>query len=84
LTVRRRQFAVVAYVSLALVGCGIFYLVGSQIATATASRAIPIKRTLATVGARKRKSPTGQIPTSCQPLSGWSRFSEFFARRLAA
>jgi hypothetical protein len=29
LTVRRRQYAVAAYVALALVGCGVFYLVGS-------------------------------------------------------
>ena len=29
LTVRRRQFTLAAYVALALVGCGIFYLVGS-------------------------------------------------------
>lgn len=29
LTVRRRQFALAAYVSLALVGCAVFYLVGS-------------------------------------------------------
>jgi hypothetical protein len=29
LTVRRRQFTLTAYVALALVGCGVFYLVGS-------------------------------------------------------
>ena len=29
LTVRRRQFTVVAYVALALSGCAVFYLVGS-------------------------------------------------------